>query len=171
MKERYRSPPRRNRAKISGTTYTGPHRASHKVAAIVESSSEENSRSPTTKKGRKPKAERQKGTEQEVAAMNNRTTPWPPREQASRSTPTPASRRPPAPPMAQKPPGGEMPGLISSLPLILTVTNAAKRGEWTGIRRPMFCVPTSRPQSSRWSKTKVFIRSQQDRSRECQAPL
>ena len=62
IKERYQSPPHRDRAKIPGTTYTGPHRASHKVAAIVEPSSEEDSGSSATKKHKRPKAERQKCT-------------------------------------------------------------------------------------------------------------
>ena len=85
IKERYRYPPRRDRDKIPGTTYTRPRRASPKVAAIVESSSTEDSGSPTPKKGKKPKAERQKGARQEVAAMNNRTGPWAPRKKASRN--------------------------------------------------------------------------------------
>ena len=57
IKERYRSPPRRDRAKIPGTTYTGPHRALHKVPAIVEPSSEEDMGPTATKKDIRPKAE------------------------------------------------------------------------------------------------------------------
>ena len=114
IKERYRSPTRRDRAKIPGTTYTGPHRASHKVIAVVESSSSEDSGSPTTKKGKKPKEERQKGTGQGVAAMNNRTTTWPSGDRTGRNTLAPAPRRPATPATGQKPPGGETSGLTSS---------------------------------------------------------
>ena len=46
--------------------------------------------------------------------MNNRTTPWPPKEQASRNTLNSGPRRPTTPTIAQKPPGGETPGLSSS---------------------------------------------------------
>ena len=112
IKERYRSPPRRDRAKIPGTSYTGPNRASHKVAAIAESSSTEDTASPSKTRGKRPKAERQKETGQEIAAMNNRTAPWPPREQCPNNVPNSAPRRPPAPATAQNPLGEQ--GLTSS---------------------------------------------------------
>ena len=90
IKERYHSPSRRDKAKIAGTTYKGPHRASHKVAAAVELSSGENNGSSTTKKSKRPTTERTKGAGQEVTAINNRTVPWPPGERTGRSGATSA---------------------------------------------------------------------------------
>ena len=66
----------------------------------------EDTASPATKTEKKLKAERQ-----EIAAMNNRTTPWHPREQLPRNASNPSPRRPTA--MAQNPQGGEKQGLTS----------------------------------------------------------
>ena len=39
IKERYFSPPTRDKSRVPGTTYTGPHHSAHKVVALGESSS------------------------------------------------------------------------------------------------------------------------------------
>ena len=121
IKERYRSPPRREKTRIAGTNYSGPHRASHKVAAVAESSGTEDTAQPATKTGKKSRAERQ-----EIAAMNNRTTPWPARDQTSRSVPNPAPRRPTA--TVQNPPGGDKQGLTSA-PAPFSISPTSPTGE------------------------------------------
>ena len=57
IKDRYRSPPRRDKSRLPGTTYTGPHRSSHKVAAVRESSDGESSE-PETKSRKEKKTKR-----------------------------------------------------------------------------------------------------------------
>ena len=72
IKERYPSPPRRDKSRIPGTMYTGAHRSSHKVATLGESSSgNEGSQSYRRRGKKKEKKGRQKGTPEEVAALNN----------------------------------------------------------------------------------------------------
>ena len=52
--------------------YTSPHRSSHKVAALGESSSgDEDSQSNRRRDKKKEKKGRHKGTPEEVAAVNN----------------------------------------------------------------------------------------------------
>ena len=58
--------------------------------------------------------ERTKGTGQEVAAMNNRTAPWPPGERSGKSRATSAPRRPNAPGAAQIALGAGRSGLTSA---------------------------------------------------------
>ena len=46
IKERYRSPPRREKSRRAGTNYMGPHRATHKVAAVAEVSGADENGTP-----------------------------------------------------------------------------------------------------------------------------
>ena len=72
IKGRYRSPPRRDKLRLPGTTYAGPHRSSHKVAAVQESS--ENGSSESETKPRREKKAKRKPKESEideVAAVTN----------------------------------------------------------------------------------------------------
>ena len=47
IKGRYRSPPRKDKSRLPGTTYGGPHRPNHKVVSVQESS-EDGSSEPET---------------------------------------------------------------------------------------------------------------------------
>ena len=73
IKESYHSPSRRDKSRIPGTSYAGPHRSSHKVAAAEESSSGGDSGQPEKRKEKGKKGRSRKGLE-EVAVLNNVTS-------------------------------------------------------------------------------------------------
>ena len=72
IKERYRSPPRREKSRIVGANYTGPHRATHKVAAVAETSGvEKHTASEKGREKRKGKREQPAAEEEHIAATSN----------------------------------------------------------------------------------------------------
>ena len=76
IKERYRSPPRRDKSGIAGTNYTGPHRGTHKAAATVEVlAAEENGPPEPEKNPRKGNRGRTKEPYEQVAAARNTAYP------------------------------------------------------------------------------------------------
>ena len=89
IEERYRSPPRRDKSRIAGTNYTGPHRAAHKVAARVEvSAAEENEVPESGRNTRKGNRERIKEPDEQVAAAKNRVHSGPSGAWGARIAPT-----------------------------------------------------------------------------------
>ena len=73
IKDRYRSPPRRDKSRQPGTTYVGPHRPNHKVAAVQESSEDGSSESETKPRREKKVKQKLKESEiDEVAAVTNK---------------------------------------------------------------------------------------------------
>ena len=114
IKERYRSPPRRDKSRISGTNYTGPHRVTHKVAAMAETSAVEE-RTVSDKGKRKGNRDQPSTEDEQVAATSNMAPAntsgrWPPRKSNDQG-----DRRPPMQTQSTPVPGGER-GAISSQP-------------------------------------------------------
>ena len=72
IKERYRLPPRRDKSRIAGTNYTGPHRVTYKAAATVEVLAVEENGAPEPERNpRKGNRGRTKEPDEQVAAARN----------------------------------------------------------------------------------------------------
>ena len=108
IKESYHSPPCRDELRIPGTTYTGPHRSSHKAAAAEEySSADDSSQSERGKQRKNKKKGRAKGVSEEVAAISNPAPPGMSAERVSRGMPNQPNRRPANAPASGRAPTGE----------------------------------------------------------------
>ena len=122
IRERYRSPPRRDKSRIAGTNYTGPHRTMHKVAAVAETSGVEEHTVPDKGREKRRSNRDQPSTEDEqVAATSNMASlnssgRWP-----SRKNNDQGDRRQSAPTQNTSVTGGER-GAITSQPTPYSLT-------------------------------------------------
>ena len=122
IKVRYRSPPRREKSRIAGTNYTGPHRATHKVAAVSETSGvEEHTTSEKGREKRKGKREHTAAEDEHIAATSNMAPHNPSTRWAPRKSNDQGERRQSTQPQSAPVTGGER-GTISSQPAPYSLT-------------------------------------------------
>ena len=114
IKERYLLPPRRHKSRIAGTNYTGPHRTTHKVAAVAETLEVEEHTDPDKGREKRRSNRDQPSTEDEqVAATSNMASlnssgRWLPRKNNDQG-----DRRPSAPTQSTPVTGGDREAITS----------------------------------------------------------